>query len=91
MEVGGSVQGDEEVNLEYLRNVILQFLENEKMRVRHNLGLSPELQLIVEYIYSPTWFESCLLFYILHRKRRGGSLQRFNYNLEFPSLYTSSA
>jgi hypothetical protein len=34
MEVSGSVQGgDEEVNLEYLRNVILQFLEHEKMRV----------------------------------------------------------
>ena len=30
---GGSVQGEEEVNLEYLRNVILQFLEHEKMRV----------------------------------------------------------
>jgi GRIP domain len=33
MEVSGSVQGEEEVNLEYLRNVILQFLEHEKMRV----------------------------------------------------------
>lgn len=35
MEVSGSVQGEEEVNMEYLRNVILQFLENEKMRVSH--------------------------------------------------------
>jgi GRIP domain len=33
MEVSGSLQGEEEVNLEYLRNVILQFLEHEKMRV----------------------------------------------------------
>lgn len=33
MDAGGSVQGEEEVNLEYLRNVILQFLEHEKMRV----------------------------------------------------------
>jgi hypothetical protein len=29
-----SVNNDEEVNLEYLRNVILQFLEHKEMRVR---------------------------------------------------------
>ena len=37
MEANGSVQGEEEVNLEYLRNVVLQFLEHEKMRVRSSL------------------------------------------------------
>ena len=28
-------QADEDINLEYLRNVILQFLEHKEMRVRH--------------------------------------------------------
>lgn len=32
-EVGSSRNEEEEVNLEYLRNVILQFLENKEMRV----------------------------------------------------------
>lgn len=36
-ENGGSRNKDEEVNLEYLRNIILQFLEHKEMRVRlHN-------------------------------------------------------
>jgi hypothetical protein len=35
---GTPLPNEEEVNLEYLRNVILQFLENEKMRV---CGLGP--------------------------------------------------
>jgi hypothetical protein len=30
----GSAPGSEDVNLEYIRNVILQFLEHENMRVR---------------------------------------------------------
>jgi len=33
-ETGGSRNRDEEVNLEYLRNIILQFLEHKEMRVR---------------------------------------------------------
>ena len=40
----GSANNEEEVNLEYLRNVILQFLEHKEMRVRQLsrscLGLS---------------------------------------------------
>lgn len=31
---------DEQVNLEYLRNVILQFLEHKEMRVRHSAKLT---------------------------------------------------
>ena len=32
-----SVKNEEEVNLEYLRNVILQFLEHKEMRVCHDI------------------------------------------------------
>ncbi len=33
-----SVKNEEEVNLEYLRNVILQFLEHKEMRVCHDIS-----------------------------------------------------
>ena len=37
---------DEEINLEYLRNVILQFLENKEMRVSNSSGLAMGFPLI---------------------------------------------
>lgn len=38
---------DEEINLEYLRNVILQFLEHKEMRVSHALNSFVLLALII--------------------------------------------
>lgn len=35
-----SYQNEEEINLEYLRNVILQFLEHKEMRVRFSVSYS---------------------------------------------------
>lgn len=65
---------EEAVNLEYLRNVILQFLENEKMRVCPlSLRLTPMLlaNLPLHGYYSRTSFVYCLSFSDSHRRKLG--------------------
>lgn len=67
--------GEEAVNLEYLRNVILQFLENEKMRVCPlSLRSTPMLlaNLPLHVYYSRISFVYCLLFSDSHLRKLGG-------------------
>lgn len=54
--VSASSTNEEEVNLEYLRNVILQFLEHKEMRVRCSLRY---LMNDSNFFYSQTLSKSC--------------------------------
>ena len=62
----GGAAKEEEVNLEYLRNVILQFLEHKEMRVR-NFSIS--CCCADSNATSLALSKCCPLFYISRRKR----------------------
>lgn len=70
----GSANNDEEVNLEYLRNVILQFLEHKEMRVRCSSGLKGLAR--ADELLSRTLSAFYRSFYASRRRRHGGSWQR---------------
>lgn len=72
-----TAKDDEEINFEYLRNVILQFLEHKEMRVC--LSSAYPSQLILNGSCSPIWLGSYLSSFTSPLKRRGGSLQKSRY------------
>ena len=64
-----SNQNEEEINLEYLRNVILQFLEHKEMRVRfRSLSFKPTSSSYNPYT-SPIWSKCYPSSYTSHLKR----------------------
>lgn len=71
-----TVKSEEEINVEYLRNVILQFLEHQEMRVRMPLCLlnilCALLMVHIVLLLSPISYASCRPYYVSLLRKQGG-------------------
>lgn len=72
-----ATKSDEEVNFEYLRNIIMQFLEHKEMRVSTHSHISC-VECRLTYINSRTLCAFCRRYCISLHRRPGGSFQKSN-------------